>query len=320
MLCALTLVACAGDASDEVEAPAPPPAATWAMTERELADAEAGFYPPRCSPHVGLHETRPEDRRAYRARYRETLRRLASFLDGCPSALETTWADPARRASLAVSFRFASPPSDDATVDRLRAFLYTPPPRSDRDMLSMRCANWILTRIGSEHAVAVLVDEMFAEPMNTFDAMCALDMIVEPRHAALIRSSYARAAAGIIVPHVTFVNYAAPFLTRFDLLDLVRDDLASDDAERVYRGLQFAARLPGSDGEPMLTTYLARRDVPDPVDHPEWGGVEGLRNVARYSLEHARALLHVGARPTGCSTWACQVPTHPPRSWSGCSH
>lgn len=204
---------------------------------------------------------------------------------------------------------FEVPPADDATVDGLRAFLFSDAPRSDRSDLMARCANWILSHIATDRAVAVLIDELFVDPRHTDDAECAFDRVVEIRHRPLVRSAYLRAEAGYVSPHITFVNYAAPFLARLELIDVVREDLESDDAERVNRGLHWAARLPSGDARRLLNAFLLRSDVPDPPGPHDWGSAEGLRNSARYGLEWVDA--HEEPRNASrCRQWACAVPTY----------
>lgn len=212
---------------------------------------------------------------------------------------------------------FEAPPTDDATVDRLRAFLDA---ETDRFGLAARCANWTLSRIATDRAVAVLLDQVFTESRSNQDAQCALDRVVEARHAPLVASAYARANPGYVSPHVTFVNVAAPFLARLELTHLVRDDLASDDGDRVYRGIHWAARLPPRQGRPLLRTFLTRTDIPDPGGHHDWGNAEGLRNSAGYGLEWLDMVEPSWARrPDRCWNWACTVPTYGLTPSSSCA-
>jgi hypothetical protein len=216
-----------------------------------------------------------------------------------------------RFAALGRLCGFDVPPSDARTVVALQALLREPEPIGFGEMRPDGCVTWLLRRMATDESVAALVENVFADPRGERDGACALAGIYEPRHAALVRDSYRRVGPGYSFVHVGPANYAAPLLSQFELLDVVRDDLRSDDGDLVDRGIRFAAHLRPADAIVLLREASRRTDFPDPPpgEHADWGNHEGLRNEARDALAHARRMSEVPTRDR-CAGWPCGIPTY----------
>lgn len=215
---------------------------------------------------------------------RDGLERLG--LGGSVTRLLTHSDPETRRNALVRLAQFAEPPRDDATVDGVERALRDPELRRARDSQHVELALWLLAEIGTDRAVDALIDALFTRPVSPGHARCALDRVIEPRHAERVRAAYAEGDAGYPLPHPSPVRDAAPFLTRLGLEELVARDLRAHDGDRVARGLQYARHLPRRAGAPLLREVIARRDLPVPPDGERrpWGNDEGLRNSARDGL------------------------------------